>query len=134
MAVAAYPTIGSDFPPKKEDPTMHESVSTGKILLASMTAADLAESTQAKIVVKKKNGGGGDAQIQDPAFTRGLEVDSIAPEEDDNDNEEDEEVPVMEAIQTESDSDSRAPQSEFEVPEDVDTVVEESDGAEWPEA
>jgi len=111
MAVAAYPTIGPNFPPKEGELAMLESVSSGKALMAAMTAADLAEASQTKVVIKKS---GKKVAIQDPAFKRGAE-----------------DAPVMEEIQTNSDPANT--QADFEVPQGVDDVVEESDGADWPE-
>jgi len=108
MAVAAYPTIGSSLPPnlKANEVFMSTSKSMGHHFLALETNEQMKAVPVADPQSKKAHD---HAKIEDPAFTR------------------QQAAPVMEEVQV-SDDDI--------VPDDTDTnsVVEEEDTFEWPDA
>jgi len=108
MTVAAYPSVGQNLPPKSGEVFMSTSRSLGKEY-AAMAPAQMTDTASTAPVQHE----GGEEKIQDPAFLRGKASDESAT------------APVIEELQ----------EMETAVPEDsVDTVVEEQDAEEWPEA
>jgi len=109
MAVAAYPSLGHVFPAKRGT-FMEQSTSMGHKYMAMIQSGGMKQS-KVKASPSKRSSGASSAsdKIQDPAFTRRHAV------------------PAMEEVQ-------RLPEEVAEESADVHAVVQETDGASWPEA
>jgi cathepsin C len=111
MAVAAYPSVGSNLPPKSNEEFMSEELSMGKVLTeAAPAVAEHATLQEAPLSKKSVSHPGHQPHIYDPAFTR--HAAKVA-------------TPLLEELQMEVDEIVPAQ-------EDVSEVVDEQDGAEWP--
>jgi len=116
MVVAAYPSVGQHYPPKNGEVFMSTETSLGQKYQAMMTKLNPEQlQTESPGTAPKQATPSQDSKqaIQDPAFLRGQQAETLSP--------------VMEEVQEMEDA--VVPETE-----DVSTVVEETDADEWPEA